>query len=114
MLEDDTVEDIEFVYVDALVETKEGTVIYDGVLVDYDLSKDSGLDFITINEAQRRFLKDDPLRGVDGKTVNAKDPYYSVPGHLFVIPFNKVLNLNVTFYKFVELENGEYDVVMVS
>ncbi len=80
--------DIDFTYVDALVETEEGTVIYKGVLQDYILSKDGGVDRIYLTDVKRRFLKDDNEQGKE----------YQLPGKFFIIPFSKILNLHLTYY----------------
>lgn len=80
--------DIDFTFVDALVETKEGTVIYKGVLEEYILSKDGGVDRIYLTDVKRRFLKDD----------NKPESNYTMPGKFFVIPFSKILNLHLTYY----------------
>ena len=80
--------DIDFTFVDALVETDEGAIIYKGVLQDYILSKDGGVDRIYLTDVKRRFLRD------DGK----EDRDYTLPGKFFVIPFSKIANLHLTYY----------------
>lgn len=98
----DTVGAIELVYVDTMIETSEGTVIYEGILVDYGLSKTGGLDYFLLKMVKRRFLRDDP------NCRPESDAHYSVPGHSMVIQYDKVLNMNLTFYKLEESkENGE-------
>jgi hypothetical protein len=79
---------IDFTFVDALVDTDEGTVIYKGVLQEYILSKDGGVDRIYLTDVKRRFLKDD-----DDPNRN-----YTLPGKFFIIPFSKILNLHLTYY----------------
>jgi len=86
-----SVEDIELIYVDALVQTLEGTIIYDGILISYDLAKTGGLDRIVLTQVQRRFMKDD-------QNKETKEKYYNIPGHVFILPFDKILNLNLTYY----------------
>ena len=100
------VEDIDFVFIDALVETSEGTMIYDGILDDYELSKFDSLEFIKLSEVQRRYLKNDSTKN--------KDPYYNIPGHIFIIPFVKILNLNFTFYSLKESKKGTFKIKEVS
>lgn len=101
----DTVEDIELVYVDALVETKEGSLLYEGILVHYELSKDGGLDYIGLKQVQRRFLKDD--QGLSGGTPK----HYKIPGNLMLLKYSEIRNLNFTYYTLDEGdEEGEFTV----
>jgi hypothetical protein len=108
-LETNSVEEIEFVFIDALVSTPEGTIIYDGVLVDYELTNDGGLDFISLKGVQRRFLKDDFKK--EGLNV---DNYYKIPGHILIIKYSEILNLNFSYYKLEFNKNNELIPVLVS
>lgn len=110
-------DDIDCSYVDALVKTDEGTVIYSGLLTDYILSKEGGIDRIYLTSVKRRFLKDDIINGPESKEqkqVNAEDKrYYYLPGQFFIIPYNLVINLHITYYKFTitnDLKNMIKDV----
>jgi len=81
---------IDFVYVDALTETKEGTIIYRGILADYVLTAANGIDRIYLKEVKRRYLNQD----------NQSDSaYYLMPGDFFVIPFSQVANLHLSYYR---------------
>lgn len=71
------------------------------MLVDYELSKDGGLSNITMKNVQRRMMKDDEHKN-----------YYDIPGHVMVIPFETVINLNFSYYKFTEIE-GNDDVIEI-
>lgn len=98
-------EDIDCSYVDALVKTDEGTVIYSGLLTDYILTKEGGIDRIYLTSVKRRFLKDDIIYSSESqKEQKQKDPddkrYYYLPGQFFIIPYNLVINLHITYYKF--------------
>ncbi|UCS94375.1 hypothetical protein KZP23_04935 [Echinicola marina] len=105
-LEVDTVERIEIVYVDAVVKIEEGSIIYDGILVDYELSKDGGLETISLKEVHRRYLKDD-------KTQASFDhKYYEIPGHILILKYSEIINLNFSYYKVIE-ENGSYNIELV-
>jgi len=94
----DNVEDIELFYIDALIDTEEGTILYDGFLVDYELSSEGGLEQISLKIVQRRYLKD------DSKTESKQDKYYTIRGHILVIPYDKIINLNFSYYKIVPVE----------
>ena len=101
------VEDIELVFVDVLVHTEEGSVIYDGLLVDYELSHDGELESIHLTQVVRRYLREDP--GKRRKESN----YCKIPGHLFVVPFSKVTNVNFTYYALEDLGDGKFRPVII-
>lgn len=136
-LDKDDVKHIEYVYVDALLEIKEGSFIYEGILVDYELSKDGGLEYIILKETYRRLLSDDEkskilLRNQENvgslsvkedtevyseETIgNTEDFHFPIRGHIVVIPYKDIKNINFAYYKIVEVDkdNGLYNVVMVS
>lgn len=97
-------EDIDFSYIDALLKTDEGTVIYSGLLAEYILTKDGGIDRIYLTEVKRRFLKDDVRADSEKALTNAEDlspdnRYYYLPGQFFIIPYNQIINLHITYYK---------------
>lgn len=89
-------------FVDALMETNDGTFLYDGILVDYELSRDGGLDSISLTEAQRRKLADDRGHREEGNQ-DENDPYYSIEGHILVLKYSEIKNLNLSYYV---LESG--------
>lgn len=84
-------EDVDFVYIDALVDCQEGTVLYSGMLAEHLLSKDGGLDRIYLSDTRRRYLKNKD-NGEEGTS------YYEMPGNLFVIPYISIINLHITYY----------------
>lgn len=89
------------IQVDVMVDSSEGTMIYSGILEDYYLSKDNGLDRLYLHNVYRRRLKDDlnPDQPNVGYLERHLDPrYYAMPGDLFVITYDKILNLNITYY----------------
>jgi len=96
-------DEVDFSYIDVLVKTDEGTVIYSGLLAEYILSKDGGIDRLYLTEVKRRFLKDDIVPAADlTKSSEATDQdkrYYYLPGQFFIIPYSHVINLHITYYK---------------
>lgn len=97
-------EDVDFSYIDVLVKTNEGTVIYSGLLADYILTKDGGIDRIYLTEVKRRSLKDDLIYNPDDDANNTAtappdNRYYYLPGQFFIIPYNQIINLHITYYK---------------
>lgn len=105
-LEDDSIDSIDFVHIDVLVDTSDGTVIYDGFFVDYELTEDGGLETITLKNVQRRLMsseKDEEFKKTNGV-------YYNIPGHILVIPYSSIINLNFSYYKFVEITGNDDEV----
>ncbi len=105
-LENDTVEDIEFVFIDAVTEINGVSYIYDGILVDYELSNDGGLDTISITNAQRRDVKNDSKITKKGKKGDNRSHYYPIDGHILVLKYLEIKNLNFTYYTLDYTENG--------
>jgi hypothetical protein len=95
------------VQVDALLNSSEGNVIYSGILDNYFLTKENSLDRLYLTNVFRRKLKDDLDADKPNPGFLARDTderYYAMPGYLFVIPYDKIINLNITYYM-DELEN---------
>lgn len=100
---------IGYTFIDALAATSEGDVIYDGILVDYELGPDNGIQFLVLTGTRRRHLRADrpegePL-GEEGAipedavyAVSASDlRYYDVYGDLFVLPGATIKNYNIRY-----------------
>ena len=93
------------VYVDALVEAseKDGAILYSGILEDYKLSKNGGLDLIYLTNAFRRPLSADPAYNEEER----HDIYY-MPDHYFILKYEQVKNLNI-FYDFLVEKKSKSD-----
>jgi hypothetical protein len=102
----DKVEDIEFIFVDALVEVNDDTILYDGILVDYELSSNGGLDCISIKDVKRRSLSDDCKIDVNGGKEDNIEHYYPIDGHILVLKYENIMNLNFSYYKLTENDDG--------
>lgn len=99
---------IEIIQIDLLANTGEGSVIYSGILQDYYLSKDNGLDRIYLSQVYRRKLKDDLAFADQTNEQRLDERYYEMPGELFVIQYDNIVNMNVTYHRFsLEEENTE-------
>lgn len=110
--------EIDFVFVDALVELEAGSTIYSGVLVDYQLGSDGGLTSLCLWATQRKFLQtalDHPIPTAESEKdgeLTAPAPskpneYYPVRGQLMVIPFEKIINLNISYWVDEDVEVEE-------
>ncbi|VAW46246.1 hypothetical protein MNBD_GAMMA03-1428 [hydrothermal vent metagenome] len=101
-LENDSVEAIEFIYVNILIDIDDA-YLYDGILVDYELSKDGGLETITLKNCERRLLKSDcdiPVEGEKSKNPNK----YPIDGHMLLFKYDEIKNINFSYYKLQEEE----------
>ncbi|MEM9527078.1 MAG: hypothetical protein AAGA31_10735 [Bacteroidota bacterium] len=108
--------DFDYVQVDVLVATAEGDVLYSGVLENYSLNKDQGIDRLFLSDVYRRNFSQDVAEKPPGKrkkphySVNevtvAKDfdeRYYRMPGNYLVIPFGEIRNLNIIYTRLEEV-----------
>lgn len=94
---------IELTYLDALIETSGGLILYEGILVDYELSAANGLDYVTLKDAKRKFIN-------NGESEEVKP--HDIKGHIIILPFSQIKNINVSFYRIIENE-GLFDIQLV-
>ena len=80
-----------FTFVDALVKTSEGSVIYSGYLSSYVLSSSTGIDRLYLSDTRRRYLKDDNKQ-------ETEERYYKMPGDFFVLFASEIINVHVSYY----------------
>ncbi len=125
-LVNDNVKSIELIYIDALVDINEGSVIYEGILVDYELSNDGGLEHIQLKETYRKFIINNEaethkecdelckklyplckLQAVDSNSIN-------IPGHILILPYKSIINLNFSYYKLIKNSDDSYNVQLVN
>lgn len=108
---------IGYTFIDALAATSEGDVIYDGILVDYELGSDNEIQFLVLTGTRRRHLRadrptedvpiavedaaDEPAGHMADEAAAAGAPvdprYYDVYGDLFVLPGPTIKNYNVRY-----------------
>jgi len=101
---------IDLIQVDVLMQTGEGPLVYSGTLKDYFLSRENGLDRIYLSQVYRRKMQDDltsnqPNVGYLERYLDAR--YYSMPGDLFVITYDKILNINITYHVWSKILEDE-------
>ena len=94
-------EQVDFVQIDALVNTSEGNFIYCGILHNFTLTRDGGLDRLYLVNVYRRQLSAD-IRSFTGRaSLDDKvfdQRYYNMPGQYFVLPYKEALNVNISYY----------------
>jgi len=101
---------IDFVSVDAVIDTDAGTFIYSGIIQDYLLSKQGGLELIYLTEVNRRLINDDPQNDTFDNLEDeneSDDRLYFMPGDFFVLPYKEIKNINITYYEIEEVENED-------
>ena len=98
---DDT---LDIVYVNILSNTKETTILYSGILINYYYKpKSTELDYLVLQSATRRDLRKGYVHIAD--TDNEKQDFYSqftgdiikIPGDYFIVPVKEILNINVSY-----------------
>ncbi|RFM27877.1 hypothetical protein [Deminuibacter soli] len=96
---------IDVTYVSVLSNTKESTVIYSGILVNYYYKpRSTELDYLVLQQATRRDLRKEHVN----QGARSRD-YYSaktgqpvpIPGEYFIVPMSQVLNINVSYLSIV-------------
>lgn len=97
-LERDKIEDIDIIFVDALLVLGELCFLYTGILVDYELSTDGSLDLIYLKDAQRKQI-----------SPNVHDTYKDIDGHIIILKYSKITNLNLSFIQVTEIEKNTYE-----
>lgn len=101
ILQNDTVEDVDYTYVDALVNVNDQTFIYKGVLVDYQLAKDGGLDLLIVTNAQRKLISD------------PSGSYKDIKGNYIILKYSDLINLNLTFIQLDETFDNSGNLISV-
>lgn len=85
--------------VDVLVKESSGdSFLYCGILNDYKVTKDGTLENISLLDT-KRYTKKKEVSGVAIKDI---------PGHLVVIPYCNVLNLNITYFYRAKSSKNKY------
>lgn len=92
ILQNDTPEDVDVTFVDALINIGEQTFIYTGILVDYELGKDGTLDLLTISQVQRKLV-----------TGNDNGDYKDIRGNYLILKYSDLININFSFIQFDEV-----------
>jgi hypothetical protein len=84
------IEYFDLLLVDAVLDTKEGTIIYSGFLVNY-ICNGEELDRVYLRDAVRREFK-----VVKDGNLETGEPA-SIPGKTLSIPYKNIINLNLKF-----------------
>ncbi|CAG9183250.1 hypothetical protein [Cupriavidus pinatubonensis] len=92
-------QEVDGAVVAAVVEFKEeGSYLYHGVMLDYEVNEDGELDRLLLVQAQRRKLASD--RSYDSETGQYKEDstrFYPIAGDVFVLRYDEIKTMNVTY-----------------
>lgn len=78
---------VDYVFVDILANTSDGTHLYQGQLREYFLSGEGKLESICVGPVKR------------SKIGNGKNDEVDLPSDILVIPYSDIVNINVRYYK---------------
>ncbi len=96
----------DFTFVQVLVSTSKGDVLYDGILVDYELRSSNELEHLVLTGTRRRQLSADRQEASETSENLGKDArYYSIIGDATVIPASQIKNYNLRYINDLELTN---------
>jgi hypothetical protein len=94
-----TLEPFDVVYIDALVNTNAGTMIYSGYLVDY-VCKGEDLDRIYLSKVSKREFKITAMNEKGNYLINKPSEALPIGGDQMSIPYNSIINVNLQFLTF--------------
>nr|WP_132459939.1 hypothetical protein [Paraburkholderia sp. BL8N3] len=81
-----------------MVEFKEGSYLYTGVLDGYEVNEDGQLDRLLLVQAQRRKLESDrQYDEISDQYLDAAARFYPIAGDVFVLRYDEIKTLNVTY-----------------
>lgn len=83
-----TDEEVDFIQLDILVNSDKGTMLYSGILDDYFLNKEGGIDRLYLIKVHR-------------------DRRYEMPGDHFIIFGREILNINLTYFRLEEPSHSD-------
>jgi len=88
-------------YMNVLTKVDDHFVVYSGILVESFLSNEGGLDLLCMNGVKKKVIKKD-----------VKEPEvieHPMSVDVFVIPYNQILNLSITYYLLEKVEVEKKD-----
>ncbi|QGZ64291.1 hypothetical protein [Paraburkholderia acidisoli] len=82
----------------AVVEFREGTFLFTGILDDYEVNADGQLDRLMLIQAQRRRLESDrKYDAASDQFIDDATRFYPIAGDVFVLRYDELKTLNVTY-----------------
>jgi hypothetical protein len=112
---DGNANDIDYIFVDVLIQSEGKEIIYVGILSDFELSQNGGLKSIALKGAKRRILGSSSEKLSHEIKKNRTDEqiledYYTIPSNHLIIPYSeKILNINFRYYSDNEPDKSGHD-----
>ncbi len=100
-LSSDSIKDADLTYVVALADIAGKAVLYNGILVDYELSKQGSLDLIYLKGVKRREI------------TEPKESYVNVGGHIIILKYKNLINLNLSFIATDIIKNDQNEIIAI-
>ncbi len=83
--------------------------IYSGILEEFYLSENNGLDRLVLYNVYRRTLENDFPKDLKKQSSildkGTDERYYNMPGDSFVIPYSEIKNMNITYLTLTKEES---------
>lgn len=89
---------------DILVDSSSGGIIYSGLLQNYILSKDGGIELINLTNVTRKFLDPKLKEANNISATTLHGPAYRLEGSTFAIPYSSIQNIHITYISVEDLE----------
>lgn len=81
-----------------MVSTPDGAYIYNGIVDEYHLSDNGGLENIILLGASRRKFSDDKSNFYVSKQRGNNKRWQEIPSQFLIIPGSKIINVNLNYY----------------
>lgn len=88
----------DLIAVSSIVDVSGSAYLYTGILEDYFVDDDGGLDRLVLQEVMRRPLSADKSR--DEPEQDLEGRFYAVDGDYFVLRYSEAITLNIQYIKF--------------
>ncbi len=89
------IEETDLIFIDVVVDTKAGTVIYSGYLANFDFTNGE-LERVYLTDTLKRDFSSVGSRDVPEQGLNNNETY-EIPGDIFSIAYKNILNINIHF-----------------
>lgn len=104
-------QEYECIFLDALVDTNSGSMLYSGILVGY-ICYGEELDRIYLSNAERRELRKKIVNTLGHtETIEAPGDAFGIEGELLSIPYSQIKNLNL---RFIRIQGSEAEFVTLA
>lgn len=104
----DSIKDIDITYIFALVNVGNTPIIYNGALVDYELSNDGSLDLLYLKNVKRKVLN----LNNDNQEQNHED-FKDIEGNILILKYQNIINLSISFIATDIVRNANDEIIAI-